>query len=750
MVAVRGKSYLFQLVSGGGGVLQMIELRDRDTSPLDYEGTISFIDNSNLRHAFSKTNAKQVSISTTLLAASYVKDGNKKRDRSGMDAITSISNDTTFFPIIAFKLKKKEDQWFLGVAFSLYPKNMIIAKADVTPDNKLILEKDLLLIDHPSSTYMMSSNDAVMDCSFSCRYLNLISKDTQCPVDGAIECSRFGPHRIHVTQVDKQILQLINKCQQSDKKLISVPKFRTKCKERKVYSSNPSLPPTEKNRNSIFCSPKTITVPVQLDPNPVDHAFAIPYLDSDNKPSPDSPSKMTSVRIAHLSADKMNDLLKHIHSTQDYQTEAGEVRIPHDIFNALLDEYSDSFTVMESHKLPHTGIAFEIKKKGTVETKEGKLPHERTGDLVAFCGTEDPTANRKFEIDIEMLDYIIRQTHRSKSSFTVSRHIAKCFGMNIYVGINSSGRPFPTPRKGVSSIKTSEFWNELQDPTFLPYLLFISEKLANRSNEIARAVDPVFDNFQQRVFSESPGQSERLACNNDGGLRFNGLQILTGPSKDQRVRGFANQAHRDNNDMHLKSFQQIARKILHSDLKDCQRILEDKAASPELRRKAEESLLVILHLLRLGGCTFTDEDELEQLSWSVNGSCGYKALYSGPSDRKLCAHFIFNEVNKTISLPFQRQAFIYWDTLKMHQTAFPYTHDKEFVYVSDRFLHLYAWGCGKSTNRLWLEGFRPDLNITGRLDLTRLINIVVTNNIVEEAIENTTLTQTMITNWLNR
>ena len=97
----------------------------------------------------------------------------------------NVSNGVEYFPLIAFNLE--EDNWFLGVAFSLYQTNMIIAKADVSKDHELILNKDLLYINHCSSMYKYSSSCQDKECVFSCKYLNLITKDRMCKSDGNLE-----------------------------------------------------------------------------------------------------------------------------------------------------------------------------------------------------------------------------------------------------------------------------------------------------------------------------------------------------------------------------------------------------------------------------------------------------------------------------------------------------------------------------------------------------------------------------------
>ena len=247
-----GAAHIFCLegkVGIGVGALQKKILKSRGTTYNDYEGTISFIDCSNLRYSFSRRDATIVCLSTTHKPADQVIISIKKRKHS--DGIV-ISNGREYFPLIAFSLEN--DSWILGVAFSPYPTNMIIAKADISKDGKVILNEDLLYIDHYSSTYQTSSCPDDEKCTFSCRYLNLITEDSKCPSDGKLECSIYGPHRINHSQVSAR--------QESDKVLIKVPPYTNSHPPSVVHDTDPSVKPKEVTQ--VFCSNGTTTVPVSL------------------------------------------------------------------------------------------------------------------------------------------------------------------------------------------------------------------------------------------------------------------------------------------------------------------------------------------------------------------------------------------------------------------------------------------------------------------------------------------------------
>ncbi len=727
-----GTAHIFCLggqVGIGVGALQKKILKSRDTTYDDYEGTITFIDCTNLRYSFSRREATNVCLSTTHKPApDQVITSIKKRKHS--DRIV-ISNGIEYFPLIAFSLDY--DSWILGVAFSLYPTNMIVAKADISKDQKVILNEDLLYIDHYSSTYQTSSCPDDKECTFSCRYLNLITENSECPSDGKLECSVYGPHRIHHSQVSEVILQKIKARQKSDKVLIKVPPYTNGHEPSVVQDTDPNVKP--KKVTQVFCSNGTTTVPVSPKPITPDNKYAVVYSDMDGVNGNNS-----KVRVAHLESTKMKEMIDHMHEQEQFQSDTGEIRITHSEFNRLLDEYSGgNCTDMDSHSIPRKGIAFEIKNENGI-VKERVLPHNREGVLLAVLGCDD---TEEFVMVSELIDYMLLVTYKTRATFSSNRDVAGCLGMNIYSGINSSGRPRPTPRKGPSSILTSERWNEQQNPTFLPILLYIMDKLSAHSNEISKAIDPVFDTFQRRIFSEG-GTREKIDCNNDPGLRFNQLRIMTGP--DDKTRGFCNGSHTDENDVHKRLCQAIGRKILEDDLDKCEQILKDRCSSEETRQKAIESLNAILHLFRLGG----GNEEGNDLSWAFMACCGYLVNYSGPKNRKLCAHFIYNDIRTAVAFRFKQLCFNFWNSRRNHQTAFPYTVDKDYVYIYDKNLSIHAWGCGKSSNRLWLENFDPGIYIGGRLSEDRLIQLVVQNDIVQAALQNTTLTQTRIDRWISR
>ena len=721
-----GTGYIFQLKKGG--VLQQIVIKSRSKSYRDFEGTVSFIDCTNLRYSFSRRDADNVCISTTHKTADKVITTNKKRKLS--DGIV-ISNGIEYFPLIAFSLD--EDSWILGVALSLYPTNMIVAKADISKDGKVVLNEDLLYINHYSSRYQTSYCPDDKECTFSCKYLNLITEDSRCPSDGKLECSIYGPHRIHHSQVNEVILQKISARQESDKVLIKVPPYKNNHPINIVHDTDPNVKPKEVTQ--VFCSKGTTTVPVSPETVTPDNTYAVVYSDVDGVNG-----DKNKVRVAHLESTKMKKMIEYMHKQEQFQSDTGEIKITHSEFNRLLDEYSDgNCTHMERHTIPGKGIAFEVKNENKI-VKERVLPHHREGQLLAVVGGDD---TKGFFMDVELIGYMFRTTYRTSATFSSNRDVASCMGMNIYSGINSSGRPRPTPRKGPSSILTSERWNEAQNPTFIPSCLYIKDKLSAHSNEISKAMDPVFDTFQSRIFKEG-GAGEKIDCNNDPGLRFNQLRIVTGP--DVRTRGFCNGSHTDENDVHKRLFQAIGRKILADDLDKCENILNDSSSSEETRLKAIESLNAIIHLFRLGG----GNEENNDLSWALMACCGYFVDYYGPKNRKLCAHFIYNDINTAVAFRFKQLCFNYWNSQTCHQTAFPYTFDENYVYVYDKNLSIHAWGCGKSSNRLWLESYDPSIYIGGRLDENRLISLVVQNNIVEAAVQNTTLTQTRIDDWITR
>ena len=130
-----GTGYVFCQRKNSGGALQINILKTRSKSYKDYEYIPSFMDCSNVRHAFSRRNADKVSLSTNHKNADQVtsSSSNKKRDHSNAFA-SNRARAIEYYPLIAFTLESGKrlmsEDWFLGIVFSLYPKNMIVAKAE--------------------------------------------------------------------------------------------------------------------------------------------------------------------------------------------------------------------------------------------------------------------------------------------------------------------------------------------------------------------------------------------------------------------------------------------------------------------------------------------------------------------------------------------------------------------------------------------------------------------------------------------
>ena len=72
------------------------------------------------------------------------------------------------------------------------------------------------------------------------------------------------------------------------------------------------------------------------------------------------------------------------------------------------------------------------------------------------------------------------------------------------------------------------------------------------------------------------------------------------------------------------------------------------------------------------------------------------------------------------------------------------------MYLNDDIMTIWAWGCGKSDRRVWLENSRGDVAINGRLSLEGFVELVVENGIQQEAIAANLVTQTTIDDWISR
>ena len=85
--------------------------------------------------------------------------------------------------------------------------------------------------------------------------------------------------------------------------------------------------------------------------------------------------------------------------------------------------------------------------------------------------------------------------------------------------------------------------------------------------------------------------------------------------------------------------------------------------------------------------------------YRLQSTCGYITKYHKLAERKVCALFLYNGIDRAVNIPMNRVSYQSWDTSVYHQTPFPYTYNKECVYLNDRCLDISAWGCGRGEKR---------------------------------------------------
>ena len=198
-----GTGHLFNLTDSDSDVLHVTILKSRDLSAGDCPAR-SFIDNSNLRNAFSS--------STVTEKHKDIIFGNKT-DTDIDSANTSSSRK--MFPLVAYSLDNKFS-WHLGIMLNIHPTNVIVTPTKLNSDGIYHLSEETHSVNLLKAKVSTSNEGSLTTNMLHVKYLNRVSKHLDAG-DGMIEYAVNDQDRFLFSQLDakhKHIIELANESDQ--------------------------------------------------------------------------------------------------------------------------------------------------------------------------------------------------------------------------------------------------------------------------------------------------------------------------------------------------------------------------------------------------------------------------------------------------------------------------------------------------------------------------------------------------------
>ena len=106
--------------------------------------------------------------------------------------------------------------------------------------------------------------------------------------------------------------------------------------------------------------------------------------------------------------------------------------------------------------------------------------------------------------------------------------------------------------------------------------------------------------------------------------------------------------------------------------------------------------------------------------FSTYTTCGYK-MYCANNIKKGMKHchvyFIYNSLDLAVALNVEKSYYHTFDaSFGSHQTSVPVMETDDYIYFNHDDLFVFAWGNGKSDQRIWMEenGYVGDGRLTTR------------------------------------
>jgi len=318
---------------------------------------------------------------------------------------------------------------------------------------------------------------------------------------------------------------------------------------------------------------------------------------------------------------------------------------------------------------------------------------------------------------------LIQKTY---GNFGFQRTKSPCFGLNTYTGKKAASYVRATPKMSKESTTLSEYYRDSFDPTFLPVIYKLMNKLSDQAQTFQAAVDPVYDSFLSACFSRNDlsilirpkifqdlhqdsfskrgidSSSRKYKDSRDESIRiyspdltidkpkkyfrhrrFAGLSIMT--NGNTKTIGFSNTGHTDNDF--------IDRHTLESSIEVLNEFKDEIHGSTN-----KHGHHAFQHL---------QGRFLKKNNFSTYTTCGYKVLLNGDMrnhNNHLRAFFLYNSLGIAIGIPHKQSCYHTFDaTSCMHQTTIPIIEDEQSIIFQNGDISIFAWGNGKCAKRLFLE-----------------------------------------------
>ena len=398
-------------------------------------------------------------------------------------------------------------------------------------------------------------------------------------------------------------------------------------------------------------------------------------------------------------------------------------------------------------KIPDDGIAL------AEQHGDGKVAEKIPPGIEVFkleCDTfAQYSIQTELDIDLEKLSFITDQVRKGES---FKRTCMESFGMSVIKKVNSSNRPLPNPRKDKASLKCSEMWVEKMDSTFAPLFYHQIELLAQYSSKMSSAFDTVSMRTYRQIYMDLASSEEKRSAirdNKDQAMGLFDLHILTVPKKGIN---YANTDHTDVNDGNDDVFNRAMEKKLEEHLKIW--LKKSFSARHEQEEKlCKKNIKAIFHMIRRGlRKDANDGENVNQLAWSTDTTCGYQILYTGDKKREVLATFAYPSNKTVVEFEVGKLTFQTWTSFDTsHLTPIALSFDRDQVYLNDEHLTVLAWGGGGTSK---IATFLGDCNLPSqepRLNIRRLCEIMRNNNATDDVVEMATAQfprfQTYITNF---
>ena len=307
-------------------------------------------------------------------------------------------------------------------------------------------------------------------------------------------------------------------------------------------------------------------------------------------------------------------------------------------------------------------------------------------------------------INVKDLEGLLFLVHEVLNGASTVRTCTNHLGLSLNKGITTSSRPRIDPRKDQVTKKESERLTASRMKCSLAPLLFeIIKELARYSQDVSKSLDPVVQYAYSKVYEaiiRSKEGKELMRSNLDLGMNLNSIQILTFP--DRSGRNFANSCHVDRFDSNKTQFNRVMENMLGKEIEALCKARTKSSNNRKRNDQLDEHFEALLYLIKLGiGVGREEDEEVCELKFESETTCGYLPLYTGKEKRDVFTGFLFPKNRTLVRFRESEVTFQRWKSRSVsHMTPVSYSYDKKNVFLKDKGLTVLAWGGGGSSKRV--------------------------------------------------